>query len=165
MVNDFYFFGMPLHGGIRPPSVLPSQPRKEQSSGNRVFSAQTNELPPVSAEGGNMINFMKTTGLAIGIALVSFAAPMPAGAQDMELRIGPDGVRPVIRDRDRDMDRRGPPRMRGCSEREARAAAREAGLRDPEVVRVTPGRVVVEGFTRRGPDRITFANERGCPEI
>jgi len=108
---------------------------------------------------------MKTTGLAIGIALVSFAAPMPAGAQDMELRIGPDGVRPVIRDRDRDMDRRGPPRMRGCSEREARAAAREAGLRDPEVVRVTPGRVVVEGFTRRGSDRITFANERGCPEI
>jgi len=112
-----------------------------------------------------MINFMKTTGLAIGIALVSFAGPMPAGAQDMELRIGPDGVRPVIRDRDRDMDRRSPPRMRGCSEREARAAAREAGLRDPEVVRVTPGRVVVEGFTRRGPDRITFANERGCPEI
>lgn len=112
-----------------------------------------------------MINFMKTAGLAIGIAVVSFAAPMPAGAQDMELRIGPDGVRPVIRDRDRDMDRRGPPRMRGCSEREARAAAREAGLRDPEVVRVTPGRVVVEGFTRRGPDRITFANERGCPEI
>ena len=112
-----------------------------------------------------MINFMKTTGLAIGIALVSFAAPMPAGAQDMELRIGPDGVRPVIRDRDRDMDRRGPPRMRGCSEREARAAAREAGRRDPKVVRVTPGRVVVEGFTRRGPDRITFANERGCPEI
>lgn len=112
-----------------------------------------------------MINFMKTTGLAIGIALVSFAAPIPAGAQDMELRIGPDGVRPVIRDRDRDVDRRGPPRMRGCSEREARAAAREAGLRDPEVVRVTPGRVVVEGFTRRGPDRITFANERGCPEI
>ncbi|SPZ34485.1 conserved exported protein of uncharacterised function [Agrobacterium tumefaciens] len=56
-----------------------------------------------------MIKFMKTTGLAIGIALVSFAAPIPAGAQDMELRIGPDGVRPVIRDRDRDVDRRGPP--------------------------------------------------------
>lgn len=31
-----------------------------------------------------MIKFMKTTGLAIGIALVSFAAPIPAGAQDME---------------------------------------------------------------------------------
>lgn len=112
-----------------------------------------------------MIKFMKTTGLAIGLAVASFAATVPAGAQDMELRIGPDGIRPVIRDRDRQMDRRGPDRMRGCSEREARAAAREAGLRDPEVVRVTPRRVVVEGFTRRGPDRITFANERGCPEI
>ncbi|MES5044523.1 hypothetical protein ABVB72_04520 [Rhizobium nepotum] len=112
-----------------------------------------------------MIKSIKATGLALGIALISIAAPIPAGAQDMELRIGPDGVRPVIRDRDRDMDRRGPPRMRGCSEREARAAARESGLRDPEVVRVTPGRVVVQGFTRRGPERVTFANERGCPEI
>lgn len=118
-----------------------------------------------------MIKSIKATGLALGMALVSIAAPIPAAAQDMELRIGPDGVRPVIRDRnrdrdtDRDTDRRGPQRMRGCSEREARAAAREAGLRDPEVVRVTPGRVVVQGFTRRGQDRITFANERGCPEI
>ncbi|NSY95513.1 hypothetical protein [Agrobacterium tumefaciens] len=41
-----------------------------------------------------MIKLMKTTALAMGIALVSFAAPIPAGAQDMELRIGPDGVRP-----------------------------------------------------------------------
>ncbi|WP_052675392.1 hypothetical protein [Agrobacterium arsenijevicii] len=116
-----------------------------------------------------MIKSIKTAGLALGIALVSIAAPIPAGAQDMELRIGRDGIRPVIRDRDidrdREMDRRGPPRMRGCSERDARAAAREAGLRDPEVVRITPGRVVVQGFTRRGPERITFANERGCPEL
>ncbi len=112
-----------------------------------------------------MIKLIQTASLAIGVALVSFAPPITASAQDMELRIGPDGVRPVIRDRDRDMDRRGPPRMRVCSEREARAAAREAGLRDPEVVRVTPRRVVVEGYTRRGQDTITFANERGCPEI
>ena len=112
-----------------------------------------------------MIKSIKAAGLALGIALLSISAPISASAQDMELRIGPDGVRPVIRDRDRDMDRRGPPRMRGCGEREARAAAREAGLRDPEVVRVTPGRVVVQGFTRRGQERITFANERGCPEL
>lgn len=46
-----------------------------------------------------MIKSLKATGLALGIALVSITAPIPAGAQDMELRIGPDGVRPVIRDR------------------------------------------------------------------
>ncbi|WP_423331483.1 hypothetical protein [Rhizobium wenxiniae] len=89
---------------------------------------------------------------------------MPAAAQDVELRIGPDGVRPVIRDRDRDRygDR---DRDRGCSPGEARAAARDEGLRRPEVVRVTSRSVTVEGMTRRGPDRITFANRRGCPII
>ncbi|WP_409528020.1 hypothetical protein [Rhizobium sp.] len=85
---------------------------------------------------------------------------MPAAAQDMELRIGPDGVRPVIRDRDRYGDRE-----RGCSPGEARAAARDEGLRRPEVVRVTSRSVTVEGMTRSGPDRITFANRRGCPII
>lgn len=107
----------------------------------------------------------RTGVLPLFVAMASVGLIVPASAQDLELRLGPDGVRPIIRDRDSDRDRRGPPPRRGCSEREARAAARDAGLRDPEVVRVTPGRVVVEGYTRRGPDRITFANERGCPEI
>ncbi|MFD1745677.1 hypothetical protein ACFSE1_09420 [Rhizobium helianthi] len=96
------------------------------------------------------------------MAMAGVVTGTPASAQDVELRIGPDGIRPVVRDRERDM-RRGP--GRGCSEREARAAARDLGLRDPEVVRVTPGRVVVEGETRRGIRRVTFANERGCPEM
>lgn len=101
-------------------------------------------------------------GLSLATAVASVAATVPAHAQDVELRIGPDGIRPIIREPDY-RDRRGPPR--GCSEREARAAARDAGLRDPEVIRATRARVVVEGFSRRGPARITFANERGCPEI
>ncbi|KQQ55191.1 hypothetical protein ASF69_18915 [Rhizobium sp. Leaf311] len=109
-----------------------------------------------------MLKVIQIAGLAFTMAVSGVAVTAPAKAQDMELRIGRDGVRPVIRDRE--LDRRGPPR-RGCSEREARAAARASGLRDPEIVRVTPRRVVVEGFTRRGPDTITFANERGCPEI
>lgn len=113
-----------------------------------------------------MFKVIQIAGAAITMAASSFVMTAPAHAQDMELRIGRDGLRPVIRDRDRDMDRRGPPpRGRGCGEREARAAARASGLRDPEIVRVTPRRVVVEGFTRRGQDTITFANERGCPEI
>ncbi len=109
-----------------------------------------------------MLKVIQVAGLAVTMAASSIAFSGFAQAQDVELRLGPDGVRPVIRDRD---DRRGPPRMRGCSEREARAAARDSGLRDPEVVRVTPRRVVVQGYTRRGSDTITFANERGCPEI
>ncbi|MCI9867655.1 hypothetical protein RHIZ_16995 [Rhizobium skierniewicense] len=110
-----------------------------------------------------MFKLIQVSGLAIVMAMAGVAATAPANAQDMELRIGRDGVRPVIRDRD--IDRRGPPPRRGCGEREARAAARDSGLRDPEIVRVTPRRVVVQGFTRRGPSTITFANERGCPEI
>lgn len=113
-----------------------------------------------------MRKIIQVAGLAVTMAVSSVAVSGVARAQDVELRIGPDGVRPVIRDRDRDrrdMERRSA--MRGCSEREARAAARASGLRDPEVIRVTPRRVVVEGDTRRGTDTITFANQRGCPEI
>lgn len=103
------------------------------------------------------------TGLAaILVAAATIVSIVPASAQDVELRIGPDGIRPVIRDNDRYRDR---DRDRGCSPGEARAAARDEGLRRPEVVRVTRRSVIVEGMTRRGPDRITFANRRGCPII
>ncbi|WP_430037987.1 hypothetical protein [Neorhizobium sp. BT27B] len=98
-------------------------------------------------------------GMALAVSTASMVGTTPAQSQDHQLRVGPDGIRPEIRDRDR-RDRRG-----GCSEREARAAARDEGLRDPQVVRVTSRTVVVEGRTRRGLDRITFANERGCPEL
>lgn len=100
--------------------------------------------------------------LVTTLAFVSIplAAPFaaPASAQDVELRIGPDGIRPVIRERDRIRDR-------GCSAREARAAALDEGLRRPQVVRVTERSVTVEGYTRRGPELIRFANRRGCPII
>lgn len=105
-----------------------------------------------------MIRLISNTGLAIALSLGAIGAfSAPASAQDIELRLGPDG--PSIRDRDRDYDRR------GCSPGEARAAARDEGFRDAQVVRVTSRSVTVEGFTRNGPDRITFANRRGCPEI
>ncbi|KQR79430.1 hypothetical protein ASG25_18350 [Rhizobium sp. Leaf384] len=107
-----------------------------------------------------MMKFFVSASMALAIAAggsAGFAGI--ANAQGVELRVGPDGIRPVIREprRERGRDR--------CGEREARAAARDSGLRDPEVVRVTERRVVVEGMTRRGPQRITFANRNGCPEI
>lgn len=96
------------------------------------------------------------SALAMAILVAGSAFVAPATAQDLELRIGPNGIRPVIRERDRD---------RGCSAREARAAAMEEGLRRPHVVRITDRSITVEGFTRRGPERIRFANRRGCPII
>jgi hypothetical protein len=112
-----------------------------------------------------MFKILQATGLAMLMVTGGLATAVPASAQDVELRIGPDGIRPVVRDRDRDRDRGYDRRAQGCSEREARSAARYAGLRDPEVVRVTRSRVVVEGETRRGLRDITFANERGCPQL
>ncbi|CDZ42829.1 hypothetical protein NOJ28_19130 [Neorhizobium galegae] len=107
-----------------------------------------------------MIRLISNAGLAVALSLGAMGAfSVPASAQDIQLRVGPDGVRPMIRDRDRDYDRR------GCSPGEARAAARDEGFRNARVVRVTSRSVTVEGFTRNGPDRITFANRRGCPEI
>src|SRR5262245_12226792 len=106
---------------------------------------------------------MHRLGMALSIALGGLATiPSISFAQDLELRLGPNGVRPVIRDRERDREygRRG-----GCSPSQALAAARDEGFRRPEVVRVTDRSVVVQGMTRSGPDRITFANRRGCPEL
>ncbi len=99
------------------------------------------------------MSIMKSA-LALAMLVTSSAFVAPASAQDVELRIGPNGIRPVIRERERD---------RGCSARDARAAAMDEGLRRPQVVRVTDRSVTVEGMTRRGPERIRFANRRGCP--
>ncbi len=101
--------------------------------------------------------FLRTALVStLALATLPLAAPFaaPASAQDLELRIGPDGVRPIVRDRDR-----------GCSSGEARAAALDEGLRRPQVVRVTERSITVEGYTRRGPELIRFANRRGCPII
>ena len=112
-----------------------------------------------------MRKLLYPVALSFALIMGGLSAPISmANAQDLELQIGRDGIKPVIRDRDRERTR--PDRRRDrCSEREARAAARDAGLRDPEVVRASDRRIVVEGMTRRGPDRITFANEAGCPEM
>ncbi|MBP2446910.1 hypothetical protein [Rhizobium leguminosarum] len=47
----------------------------------------------------------------------------------------------------------------------ARLGLRSEGLRRAQIVRMSPRSIVVHGMTRRGPERMTFANRRGCPEI
>ncbi|ARO23026.1 hypothetical protein CO659_21015 [Rhizobium sp. S9] len=102
-----------------------------------------------------LIGLASMTGLTI--------APTIAAAQDMELRIGPGGVGVYDRNRDYDRyDRRGP---RRCDPDDALDIARSEGLRRARIVRMSPRSIVVEGMTRRGPDRMVFANRRGCPEI
>ncbi|ANP85565.1 hypothetical protein [Rhizobium leguminosarum] len=104
----------------------------------------------------------------VGLAAISglTISPTIAAAQDLELRIGPGGVGVYDRDRDRDRydgyGRRGP---RGCDPDDALDIARSEGLRRAQIVRMSPRSIVVQGMTRRGPERITFANRRGCPEI
>ncbi|NLS04409.1 hypothetical protein HGP14_13715 [Rhizobium sp. P32RR-XVIII] len=114
-----------------------------------------------------MLKLIAKTGLALALTLGGAAAPISfAQAQDLQFRIGPDGVRIYDGDRDRyDRYDRYPDYRRGCSPREAVMAARDSGLRRAEVVRVTDRSVTVRGWTRYGPDRIVFANRRGCPEI
>ncbi|MDR9777134.1 hypothetical protein RJJ65_31760 [Rhizobium hidalgonense] len=105
-----------------------------------------------------LIGLAGMTGLTI--------SPTIAAAQDMELRIGPGGVGVYDRDRDRyrydGYERRGP---RGCDPGDALDIARGEGLRRAQVVRMSPRSIVVQGMTRRGPERMVFANRRGCPEI
>ena len=112
-----------------------------------------------------MLKMLASTGLTLALAFATLGTGATvAAAQDIELQIGPDGVRPVIRDRDRDRDL-DDSRRSECSPRLALSLARDEGLRRAEVTRVTRRTVTVEGETRRGPERIVFANERGCPEF
>ncbi|WP_064681809.1 hypothetical protein [Rhizobium bangladeshense] len=104
--------------------------------------------------------------ILVGLAAMSglTIAPTIAAAQDLELRLGPGGVGVYDRDRDRydRYDRRGP---RGCDPDDALDIARSEGLRRAQIVRMSPRSIVVQGMTRRGPERMVFANRRGCPEI
>ncbi|MBB4480113.1 hypothetical protein [Rhizobium etli] len=101
----------------------------------------------------------------VGLAAMSglTIAPTIAATQDMELRIGPGGV--GVYDRDRDFDRYDRRGRRGCDPDDALDIARSEGLRRAQIVRVSPRSIVVQGMTRRGPERMVFANRRGCPEI
>ncbi|NLS04574.1 hypothetical protein HGP14_14545 [Rhizobium sp. P32RR-XVIII] len=103
-----------------------------------------------------MTNLIAKASLAALLAIASIPATVSSAAAASPER----GV--VV---DVQYHRPPPPMRGGCSPREALRAARWSGLRDVQVVNVTPRRVVVEGRARRGWDRVSFANVRGCPLI
>ncbi|PZP51477.1 MAG: hypothetical protein DI595_08875 [Agrobacterium fabrum] len=106
-----------------------------------------------------MFSTFAKTGLAALIALggISFTAPAASAGSDVQFRVQVQdgyGHRPGWGRPDR-----------GCSPWLAEEKASRMGLRRARVVDVSPRRVVVAGFDRRGRDRVVFANERGCPVI
>lgn len=119
-----------------------------------------------------MLKVLSAGGLALLMTVGGVVTSAPSvKAQELGIEIGPDGLQ--LRDRDRDRrhrDRDFDPdrdenRRRGCDPEEARQIARESGLRRARIVRADGRRIVIEGMTRQGPDRMIFANRRGCPEL
>jgi hypothetical protein len=116
-----------------------------------------------------MTSLIVKAGIAALVALTGLSAAAPtasAAGSDMSIQVqyrhddrhwGPG--RPWRPDRP---VRRPPP---GCSPWMAEAKADRMGLRRTRVVDVSPRTVTVVGFGRRGPDRVVFANVRGCPVI
>jgi hypothetical protein len=112
----------------------------------------------------HMKQFLARAGLATAIAVTALSGMVTtAGAQGVDIYIGPGRHRPPPPDYDRPPPP--PPGFgrRGCDPRQAEDIARDYGLRRARVVDVTPRRVIVNGFGRRGPDSMVFANVRGCP--
>lgn len=120
---------------------------------------------------------MALAGL-IGLTGLS-AAAVPASADTLTLGLYSGGVVDVqYRDRDRYGDERdwdrdgrrhrpnwGHERRGRCSPGLAADKARDFGLRRPQVVDVSPRRVVVEGRRHGDYRTVVFANVRGCPII
>lgn len=110
-----------------------------------------------------MISTFAKAGLAALMAFGGIAATASTASADPGVRYGiyvQDGYRHGGHGwgrPDRGRDR--------CSSWLAEEKASRMGLRRARVVDVSPRRVVVAGFDRRGRDRIVFANVRGCPVI
>ena len=108
-----------------------------------------------------MKQLLAKLGIAAAITVTALTGTAGyASAQGVDIYIGPGRHRPPPPDYDIP-----PPRYdrRGCDPREAMDVSRSYGLRRARVVDVTPRRVIVDGFGRRGPDTMMFANVRGCP--
>lgn len=116
-----------------------------------------------------MTTFLAKAAVAAALSLTAlFGTVSTAAADDIGFGIYVDGPGRGW-DGGRHDRGRGPgwhgPRHRACSPGQAVEKARWSGLRRAHVRDVTPRRVVVGGIRHGRPDRIVFANVRGCPVI
>jgi hypothetical protein len=112
-----------------------------------------------------MMQFLAKAGLATLLAAGTVAGAVAPAYAQVDVYIGSDRAPPgYYRPPPSDYERPRP-RPRGCDPRLAEDIARDYGFRRARVVDVTPRRVIVEGWTRRGADEINFANVRGCPVL
>lgn len=113
------------------------------------------------------MQFLAKAGLATLLAAGTLAGAVAPASAQVDVYIGngrppppPGYYRPPPPDYGRP-----PPRPRGCDPRLAEDIARDYGFRRAHVVDVTPRRVIVQGWSRRGADEISFGNVRGCPVL
>lgn len=111
-----------------------------------------------------MTNLIVKAGFAALVALTGISAIAPtASAAGPDMRVQ---VQYYHQDRDWRPDRRPIHRpVTACAPWLAEAKADRMGLRRTRVVDVSRRTVTVVGFDHRGPDRVVFANTRGCPVI
>ncbi|MDC7741487.1 MULTISPECIES: hypothetical protein [Rhizobium] len=112
-----------------------------------------------------MMQFLAKAGLAVMLTAGTLAGTVAPAAAQLNIIIGDQD-----RDAPRDYRRPLPPpgferRGRGCDPRLAEDMARDYGFRRARVVDITPRRVIVQGWTRRGPGEMSFGNVRGCPAL
>ena len=143
--------------------------------GVSLFSSEDRKLGVREMlEGLVRISRVAVVGLAALQLMTSAAAAQYYG--------GDDGYAPPPWQRDDGRDWRGPPRDRGgrergwdrgrgwerdrgCYRRDLMRAARAEGFRRIDSIDSNGRRIVVRGWNDGGPDRMVFANRRGCPVI
>jgi hypothetical protein len=116
-----------------------------------------------------MMQFLAKAGLAALLSAAALAGTIAPAAAQVNIIIGePDRRPPPPPGYGRPPPPPpgygyGRPPRGGCDPRMAENIAEDYGLRRTRIVDVSPRRIVVQGWGRRGPDQMIFGNVRGCP--
>ena len=111
-----------------------------------------------------MMQFLAKAGLAAMLTAGTLAGTVAPAAAQVNIIIGEPDRGPPSEYRRLPPPGYGRP-SRGCNPQLAENLARDYGFRRTRVVDITPRRVIVQGWTRRGPGEISFGNVRGCPAL